>query len=110
MTIGNIASVSVADKPFDNEIAWFIGASLVPILYLVAGVRLLKGEGWICGSLAVIAFALDLVAFGPERTSIQAATVLAVKATLFILVANGVRGALALRAVDYNAENDRVFS
>ena len=110
MTIGNIASVSVADKPLDNAIAWFIGASLVPILYVVAGIGLWKGEGWVWGSLAALAFALDLAAHGPEPTSIQAATALAVRAALFIVLVNGVRGALALRTVDYNGEVGRALS
>lgn len=110
MTIGNIASVSVADKPLDNAIAWFIGASLVPVLYVVAGIRLWKGEGWVWGSLAGLAFLLDLALYGPEPTSMQAATALTVRAALFILMVNGVRGALALRTVDYSEEVGRAFS
>lgn len=109
-TIGNIASVSVADKPLDNAIAWFIGASLPPILLVVAGIRLWRSASWIWGSLATLVVALDLALLGPEPTSITTTAALIAKSALLILMVNGVRGALALRKVDYDEEVRRAFS
>jgi predicted membrane-bound dolichyl-phosphate-mannose-protein mannosyltransferase len=105
MTIGNIASVSVADKPLDNAIVWFIGASLFPIFLVAAGRRLWRGEGWIWGSLASLLVALDLALFTPEPRSINAVVAVVVKVALLTAMANGTRGALALRKVDYQAQS-----
>lgn len=109
-TIGNIISVSAADKPLDNAIAWFIGASLPPILLVVAGIRLWRSASWIWGGLATLVVALDLALLGPAPTSVIAITAVSVKTVLLILMLNGVRGALALRTVDYGEEARRAYS
>jgi hypothetical protein len=102
MTIGNIASISMAGKPVGNAVAWFIGASLIPLLYLVAGFRLRQGEGLIAGSLGILFFLLDFVFYSPATFSSQAIGSLLARVVLLILVVNGLRGVLALRTVDYN--------
>ena len=102
MTLGNIISVSNANKPLDNAIAWFFGASLIPILYIAAGVHLRRGEGWKLSSFAATVFAMDLVFFGPSPSSFQNAGALAIRTVLFLFMLNAARSAWALSAADEN--------
>lgn len=109
MTIGNIVSVSAADKPLGNAIAWIIGASLIPAILLIAGLHLWRAKGWIWGSLAALVIGLDFALLGPAPTSINAVTALVIKVTLFMLILNGVRGVLALRKIDDANDAHEIF-
>src|SRR5438270_10750808 len=60
-TLGNIFVVSSAGKPIDDAIAWFIGQSLLPVLLVIAGIRLWQNKGWVWGSLAALAVMLELI-------------------------------------------------
>ena len=108
LTIGNFAFLSVADKPLGNATAWFIGASLIPMLFLVGGIRLRQAKGWIAESLAALALILDSALFGPASTPIQSGTAFLIRAVLLILIVNGVRGTLALRIIG-DKELDDVY-
>ncbi|MCW3845821.1 hypothetical protein OF829_01110 [Sphingomonas sp. LB-2] len=108
LTIGNFAFLSVADKPLGNAVAWFIGASLIPLLFLVGGIRLWQAKGWIGGGLAGLALILDSALLGASPTSIQSVTAFLIRAVLLALIVNGVRGTLALRIVG-DKELDDVF-
>lgn len=101
MTIGNIATLAAASKGLTAAAAWFVGASLFPTLMAVAGIRLLKGKGLIWGSAALAFLALDFVLYRQELNSVQTVTSLVVKAVLVVLIINGLRGALALRNMDF---------
>ena len=107
MTIGTIVTLIAAPKGIVYAAAYFIGASLIPIFLAVAGARLWRGEGMVWGSVAVAAVAFDLVVYAPELNSIQAIAAVTVKVALVLLMINGVRGALAIRHVDYS--NATVF-
>lgn len=130
--IGNIASVSFADKPVDSAIAWFIGASLFPLFLLVAGIRLWRHSGLVWGSLAAHLLAFDLIvvmvaptawavnAYVPLMTKLTAYPLAAaqvavvagmvIKVAILALVINGLRGALALRTLEYPTDTRRAFS
>ena len=109
MTIGNIIGVSAADKPLGNAIAWIIGASLIPAILLVAGLRLWRTKGWIWGSLAALVVGLDFALLSPAPTSINAVSALVIKIALLALIVNGVRGALALQKIDYANNAREIF-
>ncbi|HWU15915.1 MAG TPA: hypothetical protein VN157_18105 [Caulobacter sp.] len=100
MTVGNIASLTVANKGLVAAVAWFVGASLFPILMAVAGTRLLRGNGLIWGSAALAMLVFDFLVYGQELASVQAITSVCVKAALVALIINGLRGALVLRNMD----------
>ena len=121
--LGSLLTVSLAGKPLDNVIAYLIGASLLPILLLVAGIRLWRHAGWIWGGVAGVIVASELAAalFAPEAVtnaytpimakvapspSIAAEAAMlasfAVKIAILGFITNGIRGALALRRVDYS--------
>jgi len=100
MTIGNIATLTAANKGLVAAVAWFIGASLFPILMAVAGTRLLRGNGLIWGSAALAVLVFDFLAYGQELASVQAITSVCVKAVLVALIINGLRGALVLQNMD----------
>jgi len=72
MTIGNIATLTAANNGLVAAVAWFIGASLFPILMAVAGTRLLRGNGLIWGSAALAVLVFDFLAYGQELASVQA--------------------------------------
>ncbi|WP_343699811.1 hypothetical protein [Caulobacter sp.] len=100
MTIGNVATLSTANKGHAAAAAWFFGASLFPVLVTVAGIRLLNGKGLIWGSAALALLVLDVVLYRQDFSSVQAVTSLVVKAVLVVLIINGLRGALALQTMD----------
>lgn len=108
ITIGNIFRVATADKPVDAAIVWFVGASLIPVLFIAAGIKLRKGEGWILGSLAALTLVLDFAVWGRPASNSglfytsYAYSSLIVKTILLLFILNGVRGILALQ------RNDRV--
>jgi len=121
-TLGNLFTVSMAHKPLDHAIVWFVGQSVLPIFLLVAGVRLWRRGGWIWGSVAGLFVTVDLASamlnLGPTidayttmTASAPAAAVAAktalftgfvVKVVIVMLIINGVRGAVALNKVDYS--------
>jgi hypothetical protein len=123
-TLANIFVVSSAGKPIDDAIAWFIGQSLLPVLLVIAGIRLWQNKGWIWGSFAALAVTLELIGaflstysqayytalmakFAPDvPLAVTAALVtsLIVKVGLVMLILNGVRSAFALRKVGNSPE------
>jgi hypothetical protein len=125
-TLGNIASVSVTNNSLDNAIAYFIGASLLPLLLLVAGIRLWRHRSWAWGTLASLLVGIDLVvvlaaptawatdAYLPLMTGLTARPLVAaqtavvagivIKVAILALVANGARGAFALRTIECPTE------
>jgi len=102
MTIGTISTLIVEPKGIARAAAYFVGASLIPIVLAVAGTRLLRGEGLIWGSAAAATVAFDLIFYFPELNSVQAITAVSVRMVLLVMMLNGVRGALAIRNVDYS--------
>jgi len=100
MTIGSIATLIVEQKGLFRAAAEFVGASLIPIVLVVAGVRLLRGEGLFWGIAAAAIIAFDIFFYFPETVSLQSITSIALKVAILLLVMNGVRGALAIRNAD----------
>lgn len=98
MTFGNFESLSVADKSFGQSLAWFTGASILPVLIAVAGIRLCQGIGWMWGSIASFFMVLDLALYTSEPTSISGITAVVIKIALAIVILNGARGAFALQS------------
>jgi hypothetical protein len=129
-TLGNFATSYFANKPIDDAVVWFLGASLIPVFVGVAGIRLWRYGGWIWGSLANLVVAADLISaavnLGPtidgytRLTAGAPSTAIAMKAAMFTgfaikiaivaFIINGVRGALALEKVDYSNDLRGVFS
>ena len=123
-TLGNLFTASMAHKPLDNAIAWFVGQSLLPILVVAAGITLWRRTQWIWGALAGLLLTADLAAallnLGPTidayariTASAPSAAVAAkaalltgfvMKAVLIILIINGTRGVLALKKFDYSTD------
>jgi len=95
-TLGNVVHLSGHDYNIIVFTAGFIGASLIPILFVVAGVRLLQNDGWIAGSVVALIIVMDFAVFGTPTSPSPAATVI-IRAIMLVLIVNGVRGALALR-------------
>ena len=108
MTFANIVSASAAGKYLDDAFAWLVGASLIPALFVVAGWRLWRSDDWTWASLAALVMLVDFALYGPYPASIGAVTTIIVRVALLVGIMNGVRGALALRRIDQEAE--RVFS
>jgi len=53
-TAGNIATFMTVGKPLDDAIAHFVGASLLPLLLVVAGIRLWRHDSWpVCMQAAI---------------------------------------------------------
>ena len=128
--LGNFLTVSLSGKPLDLAVVWFIGANLFAIFLLIAGIRLWRRAGWIWGSLAALLVLVELAmslldprwvtnAYQPIIATVTsfasiAATAalvasLLVKLVLFVLISNGVRGALALRKLGDRDDLGRVF-
>lgn len=110
MTLGNIVILNATHKPLDLAIAWFMGASIIPALYLITGIRLWRGNGAIFGNFAGIVFLLDLGFNSSIPTSIPGAIAIVVRVGLCVLLLNGVRAAHALQTVDYSKEDARAFT
>jgi hypothetical protein len=108
MTLANIVSVTAAGKYLDDAIAWLVGASLIPALFVVAGWRLWRSDDWTWASLAALVMLVDFALYGPYSSSVGAVTMLVVRVALLVGIVNGVRGALALRRID--RDTGRVFS
>jgi len=99
--IGIGLKLAFANKDFGHAVAWLAGAAIIPALIAIAGFRLLGGNGRLSGSVAVLLVALDFGFVGRTVLSPALAVSLVVKAVLLLFMANGVRGALALRQVDF---------
>ncbi len=130
-TLGSLLTVNLAGKPVDNAIAYLIGTNLLPILLLVAGIRLWRHAGWIWGGVAGLIVASELAAaliapaavtnaytpivakVAPSPSIAADAALVAafvVKIAILALIANGIRGALALRRADKSNDVQDSFS
>lgn len=118
-TLGNVTIFNMVDKPLDQAVAYFIGASLLPILLVVAGIRLGRHDSWRWGIVAALIVALDLgeallvpaanpvgayklmmadfVAFPSVAAQVASVFSIMTKLAVLALVINGIRGALAAR-------------
>ena len=67
---------------------------------IVAGVRLLEGNGRFSGIIASMLMAIEIAILGLVPLSPFTIGALLATVALFILIANGVRGAFALRFFD----------
>ena len=114
MIIGNIIIVIDAQKSLGRAIAWSIGADLIPLIFVLAGIRLWQGQGRVAGTAVALILLLDLALFGskptlilsaamfgPELSSVVSATMLIIRAVIFLLIINGVRGVLASRSTHW---------
>jgi hypothetical protein len=100
MMIGTIATLIVEPEGLLRAAAHFVGASLIPIVLAVAGTRLLRGEGLVWGIAAATILAVDIVIYFPQQIALLTMISVVVKVSAFLLIGNGVRGALAIRNAD----------
>ena len=107
---GIVITLNTANKTLGQSIAWGTGASLIPIIIATAGIRLLRGSGRLSGSVAVLIMSLDLAMVSGTVMSPTMVGQIVAKILLLLLVLNGIRGAFALRHVDYNTELKDTFS
>jgi hypothetical protein len=125
-SLGNVTVFGVVSTPLDDAIAYFIGASLLPILLVVAGVRLWRHDSWRWGSVAavIVLYDLGVAVFAPATMTIGAyklamanfvafpslaaevafVTGIIIKLAILALVVNGIRGAFALRSFERTSE------
>lgn len=96
-----ILVVAYSQKSLDQAIAWLVGASIIPVTIMVAGVRLLRGNGRISGLVSITLMILDVVMSDIRTVTPQLISSVVVTAVLVILIGNGVRGAFALQRIDY---------
>lgn len=108
-TFRNVIQVAELDAPVDSAVVWFAGASIIPAILLVAGVRLWRGTGIVLGIGAVLLMMVDVLFYAPGLSSIAAIVASIVKIGIVILIANGVRGSMALKNTDFDAPMRRVF-
>ena len=78
----------------------WIAVGIVSIVMFIAGVRLFEGNGRFSGIIASLLMAGETAIFSLVPLSPFAIGSLLATTTLFILIANGVRGAFALRFFD----------
>jgi len=78
----------------------WIAVGIVSIVMFIAGVRLFEGNGRFSGIIASLLMAGEIAIFSLVPLSPFAIGSLLATSTLFILIANGVRGAFALRFFD----------
>lgn len=113
--LGLFLHLSVTDKPLDSAIAYFVGAAIaLPVPLLIAGFRLVRGEGRLSGSIVIVLMTLDaaLISAPPAATYFEMASyneqiAIILRAMLFLLILNGVRGAFALHYSPRIAERSR---
>jgi hypothetical protein len=101
MSAGNILMLVAANKPLANAIAWFIGASLIPCVLILASCLFWKGRGAVLGSIALLIIVVDLIIYGQPASPNVPYNVIAallVKAVILLLIVNGVRGAISLNS------------
>jgi hypothetical protein len=78
----------------------WIAVGIVSIVMFIAGVRLFEGNGRFSGIIASLLMAGEIAIFSLVPLSPFAIGSLLATTTLVILIANGVRGAFALRFFD----------
>ena len=96
-----VAFVVTSGKSFGHSIAWLVRASLIPLVIAVAGVGLLRGGDRFSGCVAIVLIILDVAMSDLQPVTPQLVSSIVVTALLLAFIANGVRGAFALRHVDY---------
>ena len=115
MTVGNLVLATINGGDAVLAIAWFIGASLIPVFFALTGTRLWQGKGWIAGTIAALILSLDFPLFGlshlniysPLSATASGIVILVLRAIMWVLILNGVRGALAMRSKDSRTEDRR---
>jgi hypothetical protein len=96
--IGIIYFVVHSGKTIDNAIAYAVGASILPVVLVIAGTRLIRGQGRISGSIAALLLIFDL-AFRPWKSMTLAAIGATIVAfALLLVLLNGIRASFALHA------------
>lgn len=78
---------------------WIV-TGIISIVMFIAGMRLLEGNGRFSGIIASLLMAAEIAILSLIPLSPFAIGALLASVTLFILIANGVRGAFALRFFD----------
>lgn len=78
----------------------WIAVGIISIVMFIAGARLLEGNGRFSGIIASLLMAGEIAVLSLIPLSPFAIGSLLATTTLFILIANGVRGAFALRFFD----------
>jgi hypothetical protein len=96
--VGIIYTVVHSGKAIGNAVAYTVGASIVPLILVIAGVRLLQGKGRVSGSIAALLLVFDL-AFRPwgSMTLLETSASI-ISLALLIVLLNGVRGSFAVHA------------
>src|SRR3569623_1057125 len=101
--LGIALLVGASDKTLAQAVAWTFGASVVPFIFAIAGVRMMRGSGRLSGSIAVAIMAADFFTMTGPISPVMIGTIVARIALMFFML-NGIRGAVALKFVDYNAD------
>lgn len=78
----------------------WLTTGVVLVVMVVAGIRLFEGNGRFSGVVASMLMAVEIVIFSLVPLSPFTIGALLATVTLFTLIANGVRGAFALRFFD----------
>lgn len=100
--VGMAITLAVSGKTPGHAIVWTMGAGVVPMLFAIAGIRLLRGQGRLSGSAAAVILILDFGAIAAEPATILQIGPVMVRLVLLAFIVNGVRGALALHHLDYD--------
>jgi hypothetical protein len=92
LMIGNVLTATSSGKAIDSAIAWFVGASIIPVGIAIAGVLLWRERSWKSGCFVVVVMLADLLLYGTGDV-----LGLVVRLALLLVIANGLRGAWNLR-------------
>lgn len=102
---GALFLASTADS--GTVIAMLFGVAAECLLFLVAGLRLRAGRGGFWGIAAALVILVEIVMKLVSMTGLGG---LLINVMLLVVIANGVRGAFALRRRDFSAEDlEQVF-
>jgi len=96
--VADLFTTTISDRG-SFDFIW-LTASVILIVMIVAGVRLLEGNGRFSGIIASMLMAIEIAILGLVPLSPFTIGALLATVALFILIANGVRGAFALRFFD----------
>ena len=91
--------VDIVTGEHSPGLVW-IAVGIISIAMFIAGARLLEGNGRFSGIIASLLMAGEIAVLSLIPLSPFAVGALLATTTLFILIANGVRGAFALRFFD----------